>query len=548
MAQTPESSRPGASKLKWGVVVLAALFVPVACTLHRVYEAAVPAVAETVGAARDVVKSAGEAVAAARSVATTAQEALKPATITREPAVVEEWLKDAFRIAPPPGYAGAFGVRTQLLGLQVMQLTAVIPQDAKAEEIFQGGRNQIRFSPGSHTIFLAARFNKSNPAEAQEAFAEMEQADRKQPYERVFIEAGGKRVAALRGAFERHGQWNTAVAVFLDGGRMLYAAGPRDAFDDKALAQVLASLVKVHPADDLLYAHATASPRRAVNRNDPCGVPGLKGDYDVVAISVTRGSVEIEEQIDMSGQRVALEDVVVGETPNPVVLLLMGDSPVVWKVGRSPGARIAGVLAQGRHRQAVLGLPESTPITTYSGSDGANACPYFLVGERVYISDKAKIQARVTELFGRGIDELITRKANQRFQVGTIDGPVTHAGNLDVKRLALPDDVMPGGQPGVDWLVNRKKLRVATPEEVAAWRKGFESRTGRTQAFTESDFRSGEVYMLNGETRVPYLAGANSRTFIVPAGVPLPAGDRGHNSFLLMDGYRCVGTLRFCNL
>lgn len=539
-----------ASSLWRTVIVLAILsvLVGVGWSVLHLYRASVSAVKETVSSARAVVTSAGQAVATVQKVATGAQEALKPGTATRDPLVVQQWLTDTFRIAPPPGYVGAFGIKMQLLGQPIMQLTAVIPKDAKTEEIFQGGTNQVRFSPGAHTIFIAARYNKSSQAEMQEAFAEMEQADRKQPYERVFINAGGKRVAALRGGFERQGQRSKAVAVFLDGGRIVYAAGPASGFDEQALLQVLTSLVQVNPADDLLFTHATAQPRRAVSRNDPCGIPGLAGDFDVVAISVPRGSNEIDEQIDLSGRRVSTEDVVIGATPNPIVLILIGDSPVVWKVGRSPGARIAGVLAQGRYRQAVMGLPESIPMTSYSGADGRNACPYFLVGDWTHIVDKAKIQARVTELFGRGIDEVVTRKANQRFQVGTIDGAVAYAGNQDVKRFALPDEVMPGGQAGIDWLIRRKKLRVAKPDELDAWRKGFVARTGRAVDFRGALFSGDDVYMLVGETKVPYLAGADSRVFIVPPDVPLPGGDRGHSTFLIMDGYDCKGTLSFCRM
>lgn len=549
MDRPPRTAPRTRSTAGWGLlVVVVLLLVAIGWAVHRLYEATASGVRETVSTARSVVTSAGQAVQAVNKAAESAQEALRPGTATRDPVLVEAWLKDTFRIAPPPGYVGAFGLRTQLLGQPVAQLTAVIPKGASARDIFSGSEGQVRFSPGPHTIFIAARYNRSSHAEMQEAFAEMEQADRKQPYERVFIVAGGRRVAALRGSFERHGRSSTAVAVFLDGGRMLYAAGPKSGFDDEALVRVLAALVEVNPADDFLYAHATAQPRRTVNANDPCGVPGVRGDFDVVAIGVQRGSVEIAEQIDMSGRTVAIEEVVVGATPNPVVLILAGESPVVWKVGRTPGARIAGVLAQGRYRQAVIGLPDSIPMTSYSGSDGPNACPHFVAGDRSRMSshDIAKTQARVTELFGRGIDELITRKANQRFQVGAIDGPVAYAGNLDIRRLALPDDVMPGGHAGLDWLVKHGKLRPARPEELDAWRNGYVARTGHQQAIRDPQLTAQDTYVVLAETRVPYLAGADSRVFVVPPDVPMPAGERGHSSFLMMDGFRCVGTLTLC--
>ncbi len=537
-ANDPSANRP--SRMKWGLAVFAALLIPFACTAQRVFEVTAPAALETITAASEVIASARQMVASA-------QEALQPFNVTRDPEAVQAWLMETFQIEPAPEYVGAFGLKVQLLGQKVMQLSALIPKHAKAEEIFQGGKNEIRFSTGPHTIFLAARLNKATPADTQEAFAEMEQADRKQPYERVFIEAGGKRVAALRGAFERHGQWNTAVAVFLDNGRVLYATGPRSGFDEGALVNMLTSLVRVNPADDLLYTHATAQPRRVVNKNDPCGIPGLNGDFDVVAISVQRGSVESNENIDLSGERAGQEAVVVGRTPHPVVLVLIGESPVVWTVRRTGDARIAGLLAQGRYRQAVLGLPASIPLTSYSSSDGVNACPYFLTSDRA-TGGKPKAQARVTELFGRGIDQLITKKANQRFQVGEITGELVHDGSLDAHTVALPDTVMPGGHAGLEWLIDRQRLRVAKPGEIATWQQGFEARTGGKESVRFSPVGGQEVYVLQEATKVPYLAGSNSRVFIVPEGLPLPRGDRGHSTFLMMDGFTCRGPMTACEM
>lgn len=538
---------PGSSGWRWvAIAAIAAIvgIVLVVVSVLRFLERTAPAV-------RDTVESAGQAAREVGRAATKARESLQPFTATRDPDVVDAWLKDAFRVAPPPGYVGAFGVRTQLLGRQLTQVTAAIPKGAKSEEIFHGGPGGVRFSPGPHTILIAARFHDASREQAEQAFAEMEQSDRRQPGERVFVEAGGKRVAALRGGFERHGQRNTFVAVFLDGGRVFYAAGPRDAFDERALAQALASLVRAHPTDDLLYAHPAAPPRRVVDASDPCGIPGVTGDFDVVAISIPRGSVESDVLIDASGERAGLEDVVVGATPRPIVLLLMGDAPVVWKVGRTPGARVAGVLAQGRNRQAVTGLPESIPVTAYSGLDGRNACPHFRAIDRAKAAwdERGKADARVRELFGRGIDLLITTKANQRFLVGVPDGPVVHGGDLDIRRFALPADVMPAGLPGLEWLLARGALRIAKPDELEAWRRGFEARTGRTLDARELRPLVGDAYVMPAPTRVPYLAGAHSRLFIVPAKVPLPpAGDRGHSSFLMMDGFHCSGTLPACRL
>ena len=183
-----------------------------------------------------------------------------------------------------------------------------------------------------------------------------------EPLKEVTIAAGGKKVAAYRGASQTYGAWNTLVYVFLDEGRLFFAVGPKESFDEKALVNALTALVATHPANELLYQHpkqeAIAAPRP-----DPCGIPGLKGEFDVVVVSVSRGSTPVDIALDKSGRDVFREDVVVGTTEKPVVLVLMGDDPIVWNVGLAKGARIAGVLAEGRyppggHRPAKVDAPD----------------------------------------------------------------------------------------------------------------------------------------------------------------------------------------------
>ena len=95
-------------------------------------------------------------------------------------------------------------------------------------------------------------------------------------------------------------------------------------------------------------------------------------------VSVYKGSTPLDIAIDKSGHDVTREEVVVGAMPKPVVLLLMGYDPIVWNVGQTADANIVGVLAQGYHRQAVIGLPKTVPLVTYSSEDGPNACRYFV--------------------------------------------------------------------------------------------------------------------------------------------------------------------------
>ena len=73
---------------------------------------------------------------------------LNPYKVTKDPNEVARQLKESFGIAPPEGYVGAFGLNAEVLGQKEMQLVALIPKDARPSDIFEGGRNQIRFNPG----------------------------------------------------------------------------------------------------------------------------------------------------------------------------------------------------------------------------------------------------------------------------------------------------------------------------------------------------------------------------------------------------------------
>lgn len=481
------------------------------------------------------------AVAEVAKVAGAVKSVLPTFEVTRDPEEVATVLLTMLRIAPPAGYAGAFGITFEVLG-KSSQVVALIPEGVPAEQIFEGGKGEIRFNPGPHTIFLAARSDTADREEMRAAIAKMVAGDAQtgtlQP---VHIAAGGKRVAAYVGTAENFGTRNRLVFVFLDDGRLLHAVGPADAFDDEALVRALAAVVATHPANDLLYVHPKADTTVAA-RSDPCGIAGLPDDFDVVVVSVYKGSTPLDVAIDRGGHDVTREEVVVGATPKPVVLVLMGYDPIVWNVGQTADANIAGILAQGAHRQAVIGVPKSTPMVSYSSGDGPNACRSFRTGR----ADDPALGKRVRELFGRGVATFLDRKAGPRFVVGEVAGEAEYSPEITLASVVLPGNVMPGGQRGIDRLVREKSLRLATEGEVAAWVNGAARQRGRSADEVRRgmglSLRGEAVYFVLGDFELPPgLYGAHSRTFLVPAGATPPSGERAHNTFLTMDGFSCYG-------
>jgi hypothetical protein len=464
--------------------------------------------------------------------------------LTRDPDEVARTLQSSFRIAPPDGYRGAFGFTFEALGKERSQVVALSPDGVPASEIFEGGAGEIRFNPGSHTIFLAIRSDRTDRDAMRETIARMTSGDGQLALQPVQIDAGGKRVAAYVGTAENYGRRNKLVFVFLDDGRLFHAVGPSSSFDDAALGRVLTALVAAHPANQLLYEHPKIE-ATAPSRVDPCGIPGVAGDFDVVVVSVSRGTTPLDVALDKSGREVAREEVVVGVTPKPVVLVLTGNDPIVWNVGRTPGARIAGILAEGAYRQAVIGVPKTTPMSSYSSSDGPNACPYFRA-ERTKGSEYGAVETRVRELFGRGISTYIDRKASGRFLIGDAAGEASYSPDITLASVALPDTVLPGGKRGIDRLVKQKTIRPATDEDIAAWVKGAAQRLGQPVDGYRSRMAwrlyKDSVYVVLEAFELPDgLAGANARTFILPPGAARPAGPQGHNTFLTMDGFQCYG-------
>jgi hypothetical protein len=469
-----------------------------------------------------------------------------PYEFTTDHATVRQWLVDSLRIEPPQGYQPGFGLRARMLGKDLLQMTAMIPEGVPLSEVFEGGRNQIRFRPGRHTLFLAVRFGAATEDEMQAMIAGIAgESATSDTMSRQYVEAGGRKVAVLRGTGDAHGERTAVAYVFLDDSRMLFAMGPQEGLDEPAFRNVLAAIVATHPANRLLYNHSAPEAAQAP-REDPCGIAGLPADFDVVAIGVGRGSLPLDVAIDRSGRDVAQEDVVVGETPKPVVLVLMGEDPIVWRVGRTETARIAGVLATGASRQAVIGLPASVPVTRYSREDGPNACPHF--GARDKASGEfIRVDRRVKELLGRRIAAFQNKKGREHFAVGNVQGTVVYAENVKLKDVALGPDVVPGGLKGIAWLVERKRIRLATERERSAWLAGASAAAGVPQAefarrrhwhaFSDSVYVVLEPFELP-----PGLAGAHSRTFLLPPGAPMPTGDPGHCTFLHMDGFVCSGT------
>jgi hypothetical protein len=280
---------------------------------------------------------------------------------------------------------------------------------------------------------------------------------------------------------------------------------------------------------------SSASPLAAVETN----VLGkLPEDFIVYAVGTYSGTSMIDAQIDKSGHEAGQANVVVNVPDRPVLLVLSAYDPCVWRVGRTPEARIVGVIVSGYHTQLFGGIEKSVPraISTY---ESPGKFEYFYASGAS--PELLEMDERVKKLTGKAIERFIHKPQGGTFYVG--DPPA------DASKVIYQDEVdltpfrNPGrpiaGQRGIIQLIAEGKLRKATREDIDAWVEKASEKYKRLSPDLKVEhhmmlFRT--YVVLKPVTLPDGMYGAHSAAFIVPQGIPAPTGPLCHNEFYLMDG------------
>lgn len=468
---------------------------------------------------------------------------INSSTITADAAEIEAQLAEDFSIAVPPGYKGAFGMQIGFFGVQGASVVALIPAEADPESIFEGGKS-IKFSPGEHTIVLAIRSN-DRQSEA-ETYRDLQRFvlgdDSGGALNEVFIDAGGREVAAYEHRDKRHGQDVLSYFLFLDDGGLVLIAGPEQGFDHGFKQTVAARLSGAYPANDLLYAHVEPPTRDA---NHPCGLGVLPEQVELQAVGVRRGDRDLEGvAIDPTDDGAGEQTVAVGRTADPLVLVLMSGEPTVWKVLSTPEANIAGVVASGRGLQRVIGLAPGVPLREID-PNARNSCrSFFAYEDQGYEYDE--VQDRLFEIFAESVSRMHTVHGGDYFRIGELTGEPTLKGERRLEDVVLdPAEQILPGKLGLAQLQESGVLEPAKPADLDTWLDGFaqdpDFDAERYRNRHSLSFRMGKAFIVKAETDLPDgMYGAHSALFLVADGVPEPGGDRGHNTLLFTDG-RCIG-------
>ena len=465
-------------------------------------------------------------------------------TISADNEDVAAALAKEFRIGMPPGYKGAFAMEVGFFGIQGANLVALIPEGADPRSIFEGGRS-ISFSPGPHTILLAAR-SKAKQSETA-AYRDMQRVvfgdgESGPPMTKVFVESAGRRIAAYEGRADALGQQTLNYFFFLGDGRMIYLSGPADGFDHSVKTSLASLLVQAYPANRYLYEHVEALTR---DPHHPCGLGELPERLQIHAVGVRRGDRLLEGlALDPHNDKAGEQRVAVGRTDVPVVLVLMSGEPTVWNILTTDDARIAGVLASGNGRQRVIGLPAGVPLQELDPQQ-RNGCPPFYAHEdEGHAFDRA--EDRIFELFAQGISRMHTVHGSAYFRIGELTAEPTTKGELRVEDVVLdPSKVLLPGKLGLAQLMQRGVLEPARPSDLAPWLASLRrQRSFDAERYSERlaiEFKREKVYLVTAATDLPGgMFGANGAIFLVKRGVPDPGGQRGHNTLIFADG-RCVG-------
>ena len=277
-----------------------------------------------------------------------------------------------------------------------------------------------------------------------------------------------------------------------------------------------------------------------------CSLGDLPRDFTVQAVGVYEGDIDTDVRLDASGHETKSVEVVVNLPGKNVVLVLMAYDPVLWQVKRTPASRIAAVIVGGNHVQAVVGIDRSAPLLISTQHGRKDCADYFYAYEAG--PGLLRADAAVKKMTGRGIEHL---SSSYRLGTVTVGDPVPANVALVTSGDYQPEEYtnlprFPSGQKGIERLIELGLLRRATDEDVNTW---VEQASARYRKFNSTlsvkkPFGPQGVYTVLGKIRYPDgLFGGHSVAFIIPAGIPTPEGNPGHNAVYYLNDGSCSGVL-----
>ena len=270
-------------------------------------------------------------------------------------------------------------------------------------------------------------------------------------------------------------------------------------------------------------------------------------DVQVYSVGIYAGKETLGQvQLDDSGHTVTRIPVVVNKPGETVAILCTAYDPVVWDISWTEGTKISSVVASGYHGQAVVGIPETTPLQIGTYETGGDFRYFYILGAEDLFSGSSRAKG----FFGSAIKRHYFELTENRFVIGEPPGEGVNLLRSD--DLSLDDYIDPdrplAGQAGLDRLAAEGKITLATQADIDAWiLAASEPYLQFNEDFrVPSYMRVQRVYLVNEQFTMPNgLYGGHSRSFILNPSMPLPLGDHGHCSFFGSDGTVMGGVAKY---
>lgn len=284
--------------------------------------------------------------------------------------------------------------------------------------------------------------------------------------------------------------------------------------------------------------------RAACNFNDIKLPPNLN-----VYAAAQKAGRQLDMQIDQSGYQATQFDVTVNSPIKPVALILSAYEPSIWNIEWTEGTKILAVVATGYHRQAVAGLPESTP-TLIATNDNKSHCGW------VYFNEKTlnDVNPFSKKMFGKAV-EMFHYANNGKAVIGSADlGNAKLLTSQDTPVSRFIDKTRPrAGQAGIRDAVSQGILRPATMADADAWGarkaklKNNDSLPFVAGAVDRQPFRGpfgSNVYVILKPFKFPAGLDADYLPkFYLADGVPRPEGDYRYVTLFNFNDMTCEGVL-----
>ena len=277
--------------------------------------------------------------------------------------------------------------------------------------------------------------------------------------------------------------------------------------------------------------------------SDNCIFPQqeLPQDFDVYALADFGGSPQgYQMRGDNSGHVVGKINAAINYPSKPIVLMVGAHEPTIWNFKWTEGTNIAGVLATGKHPQAIAGLPKETPVVISTRNNGAE-CGYFYSTEGyVYRTEDNLnfLNSLSQKVFGQPVENEFPRSVLPRTVGISQNDELEFINSQDIPVESFFDfDAPLVGLSGIKVLLERGLIRRTTEADINTW---VEARKKNISYERKQSLIGGENFVVLGDFIYPEgLVAALAVNFFIPKGVREPNGDPGHSAIYDLETGKC---------